>query len=128
MNQSEIITFVYDGECPICSLGARHYIPDPKFGTLKLMDARTSQNEPIMLKINALGFDLDQGMVVEFQNKLYHGASAMRLLAKLSQKHAYWRKLLGSAIGAFIFYPIFKLGRQLALLAQGKPLINPKNP
>ena len=47
---TNIIYFVYDGECPICQMGADLYKVRQSVGELKTVDARTEKNHPIATK------------------------------------------------------------------------------
>ena len=73
---------VYDGHCPFCSAYVRYVRVRESVGRLHLVDAR--QAHPIADETRALGFDLDQGMVLKLADRFYHGADCINVLALLS--------------------------------------------
>jgi predicted DCC family thiol-disulfide oxidoreductase YuxK len=87
-NAQAALWVVYDGECPFCSSFVRLYRLRDVAGSVHLIDAR--QPHPIVDNVRALGFDLDEGMVVLAAGRFYHGAEAMQILA-----------ILGSGSGLF---------------------------
>src|SRR5262245_2189102 len=120
---SSDIWFVYDGECPICQIGATYYKVRQAVGQLHTVDARTEANHPVMLEVNQAGLDLDEGMVIKFENQLYQGEQALILMAKLGADAGAFNKvnnfLFQSAPLARLLYPAMKGARNLALKFKG---------
>ena len=121
---SDEVEVVYDKECPVCDLYC-HAI-DVADGELKRVDAR----EPgeAMDEVTALGLDIDEGMVVRVDEKIYYGPDAIHELAKRSNN-----KGLLNRFASFVFrshtlsrmlYPVLKAMRNLLLKILGKTRIN----
>jgi predicted DCC family thiol-disulfide oxidoreductase YuxK len=96
---------VYDGDCPFC----RSYVSLLRLREqydVHLVDAR---QEPAFAA--QYGLDLNAGMVVELDGKVFHGADAISLLSRLS-----WipGPLSSKRFSRFV-YPILRLGRNIAL-------------
>jgi predicted DCC family thiol-disulfide oxidoreductase YuxK len=74
---------LYDGACPICSTFAK--IADrAEDGCLRKIDARQESN--LREQATAAGMDLDYGIVVESEGRLYFGAEALHYLANRPPK------------------------------------------
>jgi predicted DCC family thiol-disulfide oxidoreductase YuxK len=73
------IYVIYDGECLICSHFAQTLKIRKIVGELKLINARTKH--PLVQEAVKKGYDLNEGMVVKFQDKFYYGADAVHVLA-----------------------------------------------
>ena len=117
------IWFVYDGQCPICSLAAQALQIRKSVGRLELVDARRSEGHPVLSEVNAAKLDLDQGMVMKYGGSLYHGADALHLMALIGSGHG-WFNLMNAALFrskpmARIFYPVMRAGRNLAIRVKG---------
>ena len=127
----EIIWFVYDGECPICQLGASFYKVRQNIGEVKTVDARIEKDHPVMIEVNNASFDLDEGMVIKYEDKLYQGVDALHLMAKLGADEGILNtinnKFYKSEILAKISYPFMKGARNLALKVKGVGKINNLN-
>ncbi len=123
--RTEVLTVIYDGECPFCSNYVRLYRLRQLVGQVRLVDARG--NDPVLARVHAARLDLDEGMAVLWQGRTYHGTEALHMLA-----------LLGSESGAFnranrwLFsrpwlgrrlYPWMVAGRKLTLRLLGRKLI-----
>lgn len=125
MTQPEIdkndVWLVYDGECPLCNAYCKYARINEAVGKLHLVDAR--QPGPLMDEITAAGLDIDQGMVVKFENVIYYGSEAIRMLTLLSTRSGFFNRmnyyLFGTLGRAGIFYPIGKAFRNLVLKVLG---------
>ena len=119
----DTVWFVYDGECPICQMGASMYKVREAVGKLTVVNARTEKNHWLMTRINEAGLDLDKGMVICFQDQLYHGDEALRIMAELgSGKGLYNRSnelLFKSAFLSKLLYPIIRGARNFLLRLRG---------
>jgi predicted DCC family thiol-disulfide oxidoreductase YuxK len=114
---------LYDGECPVCSAYVamsrlRQLYPD-----LQVMSAR---DQPAMVaELRREGYEINQGMVLSLDRKLYFGAEATRMIATLgSASAAQWRRILlagiGSAPWAGALYPWLNRARQVLLWVLGR--------
>ncbi|MEZ5792748.1 MAG: DCC1-like thiol-disulfide oxidoreductase family protein [Nitratireductor sp.] len=117
------IWFVYDGECPICQMGASMYKVRAAVGELITVDARTERDHWLMEKINAEGLDLDQGMVICYRDQLFHGDGALRIMAELGNGEGIYNRtneaLFHSPTLARLIYPLLRGARNLALRLRG---------
>jgi predicted DCC family thiol-disulfide oxidoreductase YuxK len=117
----EALWLVYDGECPLCSAWCKRARVADAVGKLHLVDAR--QPGPLMDEITRLGLDIDQGMVLKFQDIIYYGPDAIRMVSLLSTPAGWFNRLnawfFGSVRRANFFYPLGKFFRNLTLKALG---------
>jgi predicted DCC family thiol-disulfide oxidoreductase YuxK len=112
-------TIYYDGDCPFCSRYVRYVRLRDAVGGVHLIDLRGNEKERERLATD--GWNLDQGMVVEFEGHTYGGSDAVHMLALLSSAsdrfNRFNRALLSSRIGARMLYPLLRMGRGVTLLA-----------
>lgn len=115
------VWLVYDGECPVCNAYCQYARIRDTVGELHLVDAR--QPSALMDEVTAAGLDIDQGMVVKFENVMYYGPEAIRMLTLLGTRSGLFNRinyaLFGSARRAGIFYPAGKAVRNLILKLMG---------
>jgi predicted DCC family thiol-disulfide oxidoreductase YuxK len=115
------VWLVYDGECPICDNYCRYARIRDAVGRLHLIDAR--HPSALMDEITAAGLDIDQGMVVKFNDVVYYGPEAIRVLTLLSTGSGWFNRInywfFGSSRRAGIFYPVGKAFRNLLLKLLG---------
>jgi predicted DCC family thiol-disulfide oxidoreductase YuxK len=120
------VWLVYDGECPICKMYCTRVRIQKTVGQLHLVDAR--QSSAIMDEITDAGLDIDQGMVVKFNDVMYYGDKAMHVITLLSTRSSLFNTicyyLFSSQTGSKIFYPIGKAFRNLILKLLGIQYIN----
>ncbi len=125
MKTNEIIV-VYDDQCPFC----RNYCKLVKIrksaGFLTLIDAR--QPSTIMNELTTLGLNIDQGMVVKFEDRIYYGSDAINILSLLSTNSDFFNKtasiMFRSKTASAILYPLLKGCRNLTLRFMSIPKIN----
>ncbi len=117
------IWFIYDGECPLCRSAAMALRIKQQFGKLHLINARDQSDHPLMAEINAQGLDLDEGMVIYYGQKFYHGKTALQFMAKYGEatnsftifcKSLFWAKPI-----AALTYPWMR-GTRNMLIKQRK--------
>lgn len=122
-NSKSDIYFVYDGECPICQMGANLYKVRQSVGELKTIDARTEKDHPVMQEINRANLNLDEGMVIKYNDQLYQGEEALHLMAKLGADSGWFNHinntLYQSKTLVRISYPFMKGARNIALKLKG---------
>ncbi len=115
---------LYDGECPFCSF----YVAKSQFETrvgkpLRLIDGREAPD--LVSRLRREGYDLEEGMILEFEGRRYHGASAMTALRAMStgrgRFNALARWIASSPVRAGLLYPWLRRLRRAALLVKGTP-------
>ena len=120
------VVLVYDKECPACDNYCRLVRIREDIGELVLVDAR--EPSPILDEITALGWDIDQGMVLKLEQQLYYGSDAIHMLSLLGSRSGvfnrlnYW--LFKSKRLSHALYPILRALRNLLLKLLGKTKIN----
>ncbi len=123
---NQAIYLIYDGECPLCSTSAKALKIRKAVGTLHLINAR--ENHPIMQEINLAHLDIDKGMVVKFNDILYHGADAQYFLAMIGSDSDFFNRinvwLFQSKTLAHLLYPIFRMVRNILLWFNKTPKVN----
>ena len=116
---------VYDGECPFCSSYVLLYRLRERTKQVHLIDARSTH--PMVDEVRRARLDLDEGMAVKFQGRLYHGAAAMNILAILGSDGGVFnrvnRALFRHPRLARFLYPMLVRGRWIVLRLLGRRLI-----
>ena len=108
------IEIVYDGQCPVCTT---YCCSLERPGNVELVDARLDSE--IMRDITRRGLDIDEGMVVKADGKIYYGSEAMREISRRLPRKG-WTGVLNrlfftSAGVARVTYDVCKAGRSLLL-------------
>lgn len=113
----EKLWLVYDKDCPFCSSYVRYVRLQRSFGQLKLVDAR--KGGELVESIIKEGFDLNEGMVLKYKDRLYHGADCINILALMSTRSGFFNKvnaaIFRSATVSRLLYPVLRAGRNLTL-------------
>jgi predicted DCC family thiol-disulfide oxidoreductase YuxK len=116
------IWVVYDGECLLCKAFVLRYRIQQVVRQMHLIDARTS--DPLVSEIRQAGLDLDSGMVVKLNGRLYHGADAINALAILGSDHTVFNRINRALFRrprlAHLIYPLLVRGRLLLLRILGR--------
>ena len=111
---------LYDGECPICAGFVKFAEFRRRHPKLKLLDAR---HEPELVAVHRRdGYDINGGMVLVVDGRLYYGADANTKLATYQSGLPPAKRLAMSAIGISP-YPLLRGLRNALLRARGKSLI-----
>ncbi len=122
-NDSNIVYFVYDGECPICQAGASMFTVKQAVGQVQTVDARTEKHHPVMQEIYEAQLDLDEGMVIKYEGELYQGDEALHHMARLGADdnvlNAINNRLFASRTFARLSYPSMRAVRNVALKLKG---------
>lgn len=125
---TEEVWFVYDGQCPLCIMGATHFKVREAIGELHLLDARKEPDHPLMQEINLLGLSLDDGMVIKFKDTHYQGADALHVMAMLGTNSGLFNHINGclfkSKTLSKLLYPSFRGTRNLLLKLRSIEKIN----
>ena len=123
VNDGPGIWFVYDGDCPVCQIGASLFKVRQAAGELVLLNARTETAHPLLQEINAAGLNLDDGMVIKYRDQLYHGHKALELMAVLGADDGMFnrfnRLMFRSSTMAKLGYPVMRFFRNLLLTLKG---------
>ena len=81
---------IYDGECPFCSQYVKLVRIREAVGGLKLLNAR--DGGPQYDEVLRAGLDLDEGMVLKLNDRLYHGDDCIHALAMLSEPKGFFNQ------------------------------------
>ncbi|TIL36059.1 MAG: DUF393 domain-containing protein, partial [Mesorhizobium sp.] len=112
---------VYDGDCIFCQNYVRFARLRDAVGPVELLDARSG--DPRVVGFQRQGFDLNEGMLFVFEDRVYHGEEAINLLAILSSSSTLFgwlnRRILSNRTAARLIYPALKLGRRATLRLRG---------
>ena len=120
------LTLIYDGKCPVCTAYSCGVDVDSASAeSVRIVDAR---GEDAMINLAmAMGLDFDEGMVVSYRGKFYHGADALHVLATLTPAKGVWNRinrfLFGSRAVSRFLYPMLRSGRNLLLRLLGRKKI-----
>ena len=117
------ITVIYDGDCPFCTSYVSMMRLRDVVGEVELVDARGGDAR--VQDARRAGYDLDSGMVVLWQGKVFFGDGAVHLLATLSGDggglfNRVQRAVFASPRRAAWFYPVLVAGRRLFLRLAGR--------
>lgn len=123
MTSENNIYFIYDGECPICNYAAHALRIKQAVGNLGLINARTEPDHPLIQEINERHLDLDEGMIISYQDNFYHGRDALHLMGLIGSGSGWFNKM-----NAFLFrsksiakfcYPAMRATRNLLIRLKG---------
>lgn len=116
---------VYDGECVFCQNYVRMLKLRESVGKVDLVDARS--DDPRARALVAKGFDLDEGMVFSYRQRIYHGSDAVHAIALLGSSSSTFNRLNALLFSrpaiARMSYPWLKAGRRATLWLRGRKLI-----
>ena len=117
---------LYDGECPFCSSYVGYVRLRETAGPVTLADAR--KYPALVAEANALGFEIDQGMVLKLDGRYYFGGDCIHALSLLTTPSGVFnrlnRALFKSKTVARVAYPVLRAGRNLALVLLGRKRID----
>jgi predicted DCC family thiol-disulfide oxidoreductase YuxK len=117
---------VYDGECPVCSSYVRYVRIKESAGQLLLVNGR--DGGPWVERVKQAKLDLDEGMVLFYGGRVYHGADCIHMLAMLSSSLGPFNRLnavvFRSATASKILYPVLRAGRNLLLRLLHRPKLS----
>jgi predicted DCC family thiol-disulfide oxidoreductase YuxK len=113
---------VYDGECPVCSAYVRWVRLRDSVGPVELINAR--DGGPMVEKIRQANLDLDEGMVLWYGKRFYHGADCINMLAMLSSGSGFFNRMNAAIFSkprlAAALYPVLRAGRNTLLRILGR--------
>ena len=112
---------VYDGECPFCSQYVKMLRIRESVGTVRLIDARSSDETAIFARGK---YDMDQGMAARIGGEWYYGDDCIHILSMISSHVTVFNKLNGwvfrSPKRARVLYPVMRSSRNLVLRLLGR--------
>jgi len=113
---------VYDGECPFCSRYVAMLRLRESLGPIALVNAR--DGGPEVDEARAAGLDLDEGMVLKVDGRLYHGDDCIHRLALLSTPSGAFNRvnaaIFRSPTASKLLYPVLRTGRNAVLRLLGR--------
>lgn len=119
------VVIIYDGHCPFCSTYVRFTRLRDAVGPVELIDAR--QGGFMVDEAVEAGLDLDEGMVLKYGGRLYHGADCLNLLSLLSSRSGLFNRFMAFAFArptiAHLAYPLLRAGRNVTLRLLGRSRI-----
>jgi predicted DCC family thiol-disulfide oxidoreductase YuxK len=120
------VLIVYDGQCPFCSRYVELVRLRESLGRVELIDAR--EGGAVVDEIRAGGLDLDEGMVLKLDGRLYHGADCMHMVALLSTPSSWFNRvnaaMFRSRTASRLLYPVLRAGRNTVLRMLGRSKLN----
>ncbi len=115
---------IYDGECPFCASYVAFARLRKRLGAVELIDAR--QRPDIVESLAARGFQIDEGMVVEMDDKVFFGPEAMWAINTLLSANPLLRLVSGRRF-LKLAYPLMRGGRNMTLRLLGRrPIAAPR--
>jgi predicted DCC family thiol-disulfide oxidoreductase YuxK len=123
------VRLIYDGACIFCAAYVRLLSLREAVGPVELIDARSG--DPRLRAYESAGFDLNEGMLFEYNGTVYFGADTVNALASLSTPVSTFNRINGVLLSkrpvARVFYPIFKFCRTITLKLRRVPKISGPN-
>lgn len=112
----------YDGGCPVCNYYVEFSAIKDQYPDISLINGR--DNDEVLSIFRKYNFNLNDGMLLIFSNRIYYAEDCVHMLTNLSRKKNviyYINKIFfSSVIGSKIFYPVFKMGRKILLSLLGR--------
>lgn len=125
--QPDELAIIYDEQCPVCSAySAAVEVDSDAASSVRRVNARS--DDPLVRQAREAGLDLDDGMVVVHKGKLYHGADALNLMARLAPDKGFGnrlnRLLFSNETLSRLSYPLLRGGRNTLLRLLGRSKIS----
>jgi predicted DCC family thiol-disulfide oxidoreductase YuxK len=126
-DKPEELAIIYDRECPVCTAySCAVGVDESQAAGIRRINAR-SADDALVRQAKEAGLDLDDGMVVVHQGKLYHGADALNIMARLAPDRGFGNRLnkllFGNRTIARLSYPFLRAGRNTLLKILGRKKI-----
>jgi predicted DCC family thiol-disulfide oxidoreductase YuxK len=123
----EDLALIYDQECPVCTAYSCSVgVDGSQAAGINRINARDADHD-LVRQAREAGLDLDDGMVVIHQGKLYHGADALNIMARLAPSRGLGNRLnkllFGNPTAARLSYPVLRAGRNTLLRLLGRKKI-----
>ena len=121
-NRCGRLSIIYDAECPFCANFVKLYAIRKKVAEVELIDARLQPG--LVQELRSRGMDVNEGMVVIWQEHYYFGAAGMRLLSVLGTEAGIFgvfnQLLFRNRHVAGMIYPALAAGRRITLSLLGR--------
>lgn len=128
MDSQDNATIIYDGECPLCKSYVSH-LRLKKTVDVQLINAR--ENKSILNNQELKHIDINQGMILILNGKIYSGDECVHILALLSTPSGSFNKfnylIFKNKHLSKILYPLMRTGRNMLLKLLGIKKINHNN-
>ena len=119
------IHLIYDGECIMCRHTAKALKLKKAAGELTLINAR--QGHDLVRKAVDMGYNLNKGILVLYGDQYFYGSDAIHFLALLGGSSDFFNRanvrIFKYKLATCVFYPFFKVIRQMLLLIRKTPKI-----
>lgn len=126
MNNESALTLLYDGQCPLCTFGANRLQKTIKNIPFTCIDAR--QDSTLRQEATRAGIDLDEGVAIRLNGKLYHRYDAIHLLAPHCAKPdiftLLYKLFFTNATMTRLLFPLVRGARKVLLRLRGRPPIS----
>jgi predicted DCC family thiol-disulfide oxidoreductase YuxK len=114
---------LYDGDCPVCSAYVAMARLRQLYPNLRIVSARTEPD--LVAELRRDGYEINDGMVLSLDGKIYYAAEATRMIATLGRdSSSRWRRtglgIIGTAPWSRRLYPWLNRGRLLLLRILGR--------
>jgi predicted DCC family thiol-disulfide oxidoreductase YuxK len=113
---------LYDGECPFCAAYVKMVRLRDVVGPMPLINARDGGRE--LDEALAAGLNLDEGMVLKFDDRLYHGQDCINRLALMTTPSGVFNRInawvFRSPTRSRLLYPVLRTGRNTVLRLLGR--------
>jgi predicted DCC family thiol-disulfide oxidoreductase YuxK len=120
------LVIVYDGDCPLCSRYVKMTRLSNAVGSPTLINAR--ERPDLVSALVEHGVNLDVGMAVYYQGRLYAGSEALHVLALLTTPVDVANRVAAAVLRrqglASAVYPLLRAGRNVLLWLKGQPQFN----
>ena len=124
-SQESTLYLIYDGDCILCRNSAQAIKIKKAIGHLEIINARDSH--PLVIEALKMGYDLNEGILINYNNQYYYGADAVHFLALIGSSSDTFNKVNRSFFKykwlARCFYPLFKMTRNIILFVRRIPPI-----
>ena len=115
------IKLYYDKECPFCNEYSK-YVELRKIYDIEIINAREALDKLKDYKYK--GFDINNGMIIEFEDNIFQGSDAIEIIDKYIVKKGIIDRFLSVFIHLpgfkSIVYPIVKIIRLIVLKLLGR--------
>ena len=115
------VDVIYDGDCIFCASYVKMLRVRRNVGEVRMHNARDADTASRFPQSQQ--YDLDEGMLVQWDGRWFHGAEAIWLLSMLSTR-APISLLLARRNVARILYPAMRAARNVTLFLRGKSRIS----
>jgi predicted DCC family thiol-disulfide oxidoreductase YuxK len=118
-DKQDELALIFDRDCPVCTAYSCNVDVDQgQASGIRRINARDGDDSLVRMAKEA-GLDLDDGMVVVHQGKLYHGADALNIMARLAPARGLGNRLnklfFSNRTVARLSYPLLRAGRNTLL-------------